>query len=47
MNFNSSLTTWTLTIFEKKITHIFNNMGIGEIEHLIIDAKFKEAIWRV
>ncbi|WP_171254786.1 hypothetical protein [Acinetobacter sp. TGL-Y2] len=46
MNFKYSSSTRTLTVFGAKMTHIFNNVGVGEIEHLIIDAKFKEATWR-
>ena len=30
-----------------KMDHIFQNVSVGEIEELIIDAKFKEANWRV
>jgi hypothetical protein len=26
--------------------HIFHNVSVGEIEELVIDAKFKEALWR-
>lgn len=46
MKFNYSSITRTLTVFGAKMTHIFNNVSAGEIEHLIIDAKFKEATWR-
>lgn len=28
------------------MTHIFENVGIGEIDALILNAKFKEANWR-
>ena len=28
------------------MTHIFSNVGIGEIEELVTNAKFKEANWR-
>jgi len=47
MSFKYSTITRTLTVFGAKMTHIFNNVGIGEIEDLVTDAKFKEAIWRV
>ena len=47
MNFKYSTITRTLTVFGAKMTHIFNNVGVGEIEELVIDAKFKEANWRV
>lgn len=46
MSFNYSSITRTLTVFGANMTHIFNNVGVGEIEHLITDAKFKEATWR-
>ena len=48
MNFNYSTITRTLTVFGAKMTHIFSNVGVGvgEIEDLITDAKFKEATWR-
>lgn len=46
MNFNYSTITRTLTVFGAKMTHIFNNVGVGEIEELLINAKFKEATWR-
>jgi hypothetical protein len=26
--------------------HIFHNVSVGEIEELLINAKFKEATWR-
>lgn len=46
MNFNYSTITRTLTVFGAQMTHIFSNVGVGEIEDLITDAKFKEATWR-
>jgi len=46
MKFEYSTITRTLTVFGLKMTHIFNNVGIGEIDDLLIDAKFKEATWR-
>ena len=46
MNFNYSTITRTLTVFGAKMTHIFSNVGVGEIEVIITDAKFKEATWR-
>ncbi|MGR0304230.1 hypothetical protein [Acinetobacter beijerinckii] len=46
MKFNYSTMTRTLTVFGSKMTHIFENVGIGEIEDLIVNAKFKEATWR-
>lgn len=46
MNFNYSTITRTLTVFGAKMPHIFSNVGIGEIEELVTNAKFKEANWR-
>lgn len=46
MRFIYSTMTRTLTVFGSKMTHIFENVGIGEIEDLIVNAKFKEATWR-
>ncbi len=46
MGFHYSTITRTLTVFGAKMTHIFKNIGAGEIEELIIDVKFKEATWR-
>lgn len=46
MKFTYSSTTRTLTVFGAKMTHIFVNVSLYEIEELIIDAKFKEANWR-
>ena len=46
MKFSYSTITRTLTVFGSKMTHIFENVGIGEIDDLIINAKFKEANWR-
>ena len=46
MNFKYSTITRTLTVFGAKMTHIYSNVGVGEIEDLITNAKFKEAIWR-
>lgn len=46
MKFKYSTITRTLTVFGAKMTHIFNNVGVGEIEHLNTVAKFKEATWR-
>lgn len=46
MSFSYSTITRTLTVFGTKMTHIFNNVSLGEIESLILDAKFKEANWR-
>ncbi|WP_336936535.1 hypothetical protein [Acinetobacter beijerinckii] len=46
MKFIYSTMTRTLTVFGSKMTHIFENVGIGEIEDLVVNAKFKEATWR-
>ncbi len=46
MRFKYSTLTRTLTVFGSKMTHIFENVGIGELEDLLINAKFKEATWR-
>lgn len=46
MKFNYSSITRTLTVFGARMPHIFENVGIGEIEGLVINAKFKEATWR-
>lgn len=46
MKFNYSSITRTLIVFGARMTHIFENVGIGEIESLVINAKLKEATWR-
>jgi hypothetical protein len=46
MNFKYSTITRTLTVFGARMTHIYSNVGVGEIEDLITNAKFKEARWR-
>ena len=46
MKFNYSSITRTLTVFGAKMDHIFENVSVGEIESLIINAKLKEATWR-
>lgn len=43
MKFFYSTITRTLTVFGNNMTHVFDNVGIGEIDDLIINAKFKEA----
>jgi len=45
MKFKYSTRTRTLTVFGAKMDHIFHNVSVGEIEELVIDAKFKEARW--
>ena len=44
--YHYSTITRTLKVFGAKMTHIFSNVSVGEIEELVIDAKFKEATWR-
>lgn len=46
MKFKYLTITRTLTVFGAKMDHIFHNVSVGEIEELVIDAKFKEALWR-
>jgi hypothetical protein len=46
MKFKYSTITRTLTVFGAKMTHVFDNVSVGEIEELVINAKFKEALWR-
>ena len=46
MKLNYSSITRTLTVFGTRMTHIFENVGVGEIENLVINAKFEEATWR-
>ncbi len=46
MKFNYSTITRILTVYGAKMTHVFNNVSVGEIEELLTDAKFKEATWR-
>lgn len=46
MKFKYSTITRTLTVFGTKMTHVFDNVSVGEIEELVINAKFKEALWR-
>lgn len=43
MKFSYSTITRTLTVFGSKMTHVFDNVGIGEIDDLIVNAKFNEA----
>lgn len=43
MRFKYSTLTRTLTVFGCKMTHIYENVSAGEIEDLIVNAKFKEA----
>lgn len=43
MKFKYSTITRTLEVFGGKMTHIFENVSAGEIEDLIVNAKFKEA----
>lgn len=47
MKFKYSSTTRTLTVFGFQMTHIFDNVSLSEIDDLVTNAKFKEAIWRV
>lgn len=47
MKFKYSSTTRILTVFGTKMTHIFDNVSLSEIDNLVINAKFKESIWRV
>lgn len=46
MKFKYSTITRTLTVFGAKMTHVFDNVSVGEIEELVINAKFKEELWR-
>lgn len=46
MNFKYSTITRTLKVFGAKMTHIFKNVSVGEIDELVINAKLKEATWR-
>jgi len=46
MNYHYSTITRTLKVFGVKMTHIFSNVGVGEIDELVINAKLKEATWR-
>ncbi|MDV2468295.1 hypothetical protein QR674_04795 [Acinetobacter chinensis] len=46
MKFTYSTITRTLHVFGAKMDHIFHNVNASEVEHLITDAKFKEATWR-
>ncbi len=39
MKFKYSTITRTLEVFGGKMTHIFENVGIGEIDALILNAK--------
>jgi len=47
VKFTYSSITRTLTVCGAKMTHIFQNVSLGEIEDLISNAKLKEATWRV
>lgn len=46
MKFIYSTVTRTLTVFGKKMTHIFENVNESEVTNLVANAKFKESIWR-
>lgn len=46
MKFKYSTITRTLTVTGKKMTHIFDNVSLSEINDLIDNAKSKEANWR-
>ncbi|WP_162898133.1 hypothetical protein [Acinetobacter sp. WCHAc010034] len=46
MKFKYSTITRTLIVFGAKMDHIFNNVSVGEIEELVMNAKLKEAVWR-
>lgn len=46
MSYHYSTITRTLTVFGAKMTHVFNRVSVGELEELVTNAKFKEAIWR-
>ncbi len=46
MKFHYSTLTRHLIVFGNKMDHHFENVNASEIEALISDAKFKEAIWR-
>ncbi|MCG2572002.1 hypothetical protein LVY74_00315 [Acinetobacter sp. ME22] len=46
MGWKYSNRTRTLTVFGKKMTHIFDKVLESEIDQLLVDAKFKEALWR-
>ena len=46
MKYTYSSITRTLTVCGTKMTHIFKDVSLGEIDSLILDAKFKEANWR-
>ncbi|WP_171500771.1 hypothetical protein [Acinetobacter guerrae] len=46
MKFHYSTQTRHLIVFGSKMDHHFENVNASEIEALICDAKFKEAIWR-
>lgn len=43
MKFTYSTATRTVAVFGVKMTHVFSNVGVGEIEELVTDAKFKDA----
>jgi len=48
MKYTYSSITRTLTVFGCKMDHIFTNVGLFEIEALLLtNAKFKEANWRM
>ena len=44
--YHYSTITRTLKVFGAKMTHIFSNISVGEIDELVINAKLKEATWR-
>lgn len=46
MKFKYSTITRTLEVFGARMTHIFENVAVGEIDTLVINAKLKEATWR-
>lgn len=46
MGWKYSSITKTLMVFGKQMTHVFDNVLESEINHFLVDAKFKEALWR-
>lgn len=46
MGWKYSNITKTLTVFGKQMTHVFDKVLESEIDQLLVDAKFKEALWR-
>lgn len=46
MSFRYSSSARTLIVFGKLMNHYYDNVNPSQIDHLVDEAKFKEATWR-